>query len=196
MSSWTRQEWQRFAVSLSAVLFILGIFLGNSYTDLKDKGFFQAWGPLGAPSARPVEILSASYTQISVKADSGDIYTRCTKYCPYDSRYPQANWVPATGSFKEYDQSQNPGFDQPLAKQPPSKAIDTVKFQVSSPEMTFDVQYAITEDGTVWRWESGSGISPVLYGKCIFPILGLVIGLLISFGLHSHFKEEVEQVTS
>jgi hypothetical protein len=67
---------------------------------------------------------------------------------------------------------------------PPRKVVDSIQVQACNFEAGFQVNFAILDDGRVWKWQhltSGLlGLTIILGGTCCGSVIGLLAGLTIA----------------
>lgn len=155
---------------------VLGLIAGGFYQFFQDR-FLTPWYSLGTPPEPAEKILAAYPFSIVVISSSGNRYS----FEPanrWDDKL-QGNWF-MDDSFEE-KKFQGPfcEFDAKYASLPKiAKTIDYASL-AWCPEIIVYIQYAIVEDGSVWRWNPNYHPStfphPELVGLCMGFIIGLIL---------------------
>ncbi len=158
----------------TTTMFFIGGLVLNYY-----QGLFVKWQPLEIPPEPPAKILSVNLQSIDIQTISGTVYTYkpdTSYWMTYDR--PTGKWIKGRMAADQIEQSCNTE-DTWISLAPPGKVIETHDFSWC-PEIIVKVKYVLLEDGSIWRWSdpgTANGITILL----IAPILGFVIGIILSF---------------
>ena len=161
---------------------ILGAACGASLAGLGADRSFETWYSLGTPSEPATNILFASPFSIEIEAASGKQYS----FEPNDSgSYALSGTWHTEDTFIQKDLREPIcDFDQSYASLP--RIAKTVDYAALAwcPEIIVDIQYAILDDGSVWRWDSqharGTATIP---SPWLIPIgIAFLVGAALVFG--------------
>jgi len=148
---------------VTVICTLLGGFV---VTPLILEGLFKSWDYLGSPPETAEKIVSAHVWYIEVQTESGSIYSM-------NLNDPARNWT-RVDSVTPYDPNLEE-FHARLARPFPQKTKDQIAFS-HKPESTFNVRYAIADDGGVYRWADLGDIKAVTYGVLVGFFGGLCLG--------------------
>jgi len=152
---------------------ILGGVIGNYIGSWVDSGWMAPWYLLGTPSEPAQKIIAIDFSSIEIESASGQHYIFQTDTESFNGKPPTGQFVKSDTPLKIWYGSQCT-IDASYASPPPSPAIDIANGNYCG-EVSFHVIYAILENGSVWRWSTPGGYSPLVYG-----FFGIVIGFLAS----------------
>ena len=166
-------------ILLALALPILGVALGFQFSVAWNTGSLARWERLPEPPARVEKFVGGSTSQVFIQAADGQIYA-CTLaggecWAPADAPpdYPSIDAACAEYPIR-YDLSA-----------PPGKVMDVLETQWCHFEAGEQTNYALLEDGSLWRWHhrdanflnlARAGVSAL--GGCV---AGLLFGAIILF---------------
>ncbi len=158
---------------------LLGLAVGFQVADAAVSGALTRWQRLPDPPAPAAEILtggsglSNDSWWVYVRSAAGDIYS-----CSADEA--DGCWVPvpASSELPPVPPCEHPSnYTVPA---PPGRVIDTLETEACNFEAGYQVNFAVQDNGTVWRWEHfSSGLSGV-FGWLVGGLCGALIGLLVA----------------
>ena len=160
---------------------ILGLITGAAFSPFIKDRFLTPWYSLGSPPEPAEKILAVARFSIEVISSNGDKYI----FQPDNFRSDelQGNWTLDESFLKKDLHEPVCAFNQLYASLPGSAKAKDYSALAWCPEIVVDIQYAILEDGSVWRWNSTTHPSSLIPSSWFVGAgIGFVVGMVIVIG--------------
>ncbi len=172
-----RRSWLVLGLALLGLL-CLGLLAGLALAQPAARGALSRWQRLPAPPSPAVKIvagglgLSNGSWYIYIRAADGQNY-----YCPpYSSGNCWRPAPPAPNVPVSLPCEPPARFSVPA---PPGRAVDTLQAQACNAEAAYQVNFAVLDDGSVWRWQHFTSGLAAIATWLLFALGGAVVGLLL-----------------
>jgi hypothetical protein len=172
-----RPNWLLLGLALLGLL-CLGWAAGFAVGQPAARGAFSRWQRMPAPPSPAVEIVAGSLGlsngswTITIRAADGQTYT-CPPYSSGNCWQPGAA-APEAAPAAPCDPPAH--FSVPS---PPGRVLDTLQAQACNAEAAYQVNFAVLEDGSVWRWQHFTSGLAAITTWLLFALAGGAFGLLL-----------------
>lgn len=161
-------------INVVLLLPILGCLAGGWYGVAWNRGSVISWKRLEPLPQKATHILAAG---TGLSNYSWVVYVKTTNQKVY-SCSPEACWLEKTVVPEELLAS--PPCDRPAhfeVPSPPGRVVDSIETQACHPEAAYQVNFAVLEDGSVWRWQHFVTASSLLLYLLVSTVCGSMLGL-------------------
>jgi hypothetical protein len=164
---------------------LLVILLTIIYPKVFFSGLTVPWRLVGKPSENISEIIGVKFSEgkMYVLTASGDTYSIHFNQYFYGSIPSPVQWIKEKDHNILTDPIGNYGGEKFTPPPPPFKPMQIFEFGIPATESTFDIRFALSEDGNLWYWSFGTGgLQGLFYALVLaIEILAYLLALFINF---------------
>jgi hypothetical protein len=164
---------------------LLVILITIIYGKVFFSGLTVPWILVGKPSENLTEIIGIKFSEgkLYMLTTSRDIYSKYFNQYTYGETPSPVQWIKEKDQNILTDPVRNYGGERFTPPLYPFKPIQIFEFGVPATESTFDIRFALSEDGNLWYWSFATGAYQGLFYILVLAIeiLAFLLALFINF---------------